>query len=277
MSEHEPEKMEAEAEAVEAPEASAAPAENAEAAAPAGEGGPEQADADGEDASPWSGGDAAEAQVAEEDAGQRIEDLEAQVAELNDKLLRSLAETENVRRRAQRDKEDAAKYGIKNFAEGMLGVADNLGRAMASIDADARANDPNLDNLYIGVEMVQKDLVNTFERYGITPIKALGAKFDPMQHEAMFEIEDKDTVAGTIAQVLEPGYTLHGRTLRAAKVGITKGGPKEASAPAPAETEAAAADADADPADPAAREGQAAYETQTEPKTASGGNLDQEL
>ena len=123
-----------------------------------------------------------------------------------------------MRRRAQRDKEDTAKYGIKNFAEGILGVADNLGRAMASIDEDARVKDPNLENLFVGVEMVQKDLMSTFERYGVTPIKALGAKFDPMLHEAMYEIEDTDTPAGTIAQVLEPGYVLHGRTLRAAKV-----------------------------------------------------------
>ena len=173
-------------------------------------------------------------------------------------------------------KEDTAKYGIKNFAEGILGVADNLGRAMASIDADARVKDPNLENLFVGVEMVQKDLMSTFERYGVTPIKALGAKFDPMLHEAMYEIEDTDTPTGTIAQVLEPGYVLHGRTLRAAKVGITKGGPKDAqisAADSPAEDSAA----EGDSADPATREGQAAYETQTEPKTASGGNLDQEL
>ena len=92
-----------------------------------------------------------------------------------------------------------------------------------------------------------------------------------MLHEAMFEIEDAETHAGTIAQVLEPGYTLHGRTLRAAKVGVTKGGPK---AEAPAE---AAADADAAPADPAQREGQQAYESQGEPKDTSGGQVDEEL
>ena len=233
-------------------------------------------DADAIEETPWDHGDTAEADVAEDDAAARIATLEEEVAELNDKLLRALAEAENVRRRAQRDKEDTAKYGIKNFAEGILGVADNLGRAMASIDADARVKAPNLENLFVGVEMVQKDLMSTFERYGVTPIKALGAKFDPMLHEAMYEIEDTDTPAGTIAQVLEPGYVLHGRTLRAAKVGITKGGPKDAqisAADSPAEDSAA----EGDSADPATREGQAAYETQTEPKTASGGNLDQEL
>jgi len=211
-----------------------------------------------------------------QDPAARIAELEAEVAELNDKVLRTLAESENVRRRAQRDKEDASKYAIKNFAEGMLGVADNLGRAMASIDADARAADPNLENLFVGVDMVQREAIATFERYGITPIKALGAKFDPMQHEAMFEIEDTNTPAGTIAQVLEPGYTLNGRTLRAAKVGITKGGPKEAPAPAPTESAETAGASDTD-ADPATRDGQAAYESQTDSKDTSGGNLDQEL
>ena len=238
-------------------------------------------DADATEETPWGHDDTAEAEVAEDDAAARIVVLEEQVVELNDKLLRALAEAENVRRRAQRDKEDTAKYGIKNFAEGILGVADNLGRAMASIDADARVKDPNLENLFVGVEMVQKDLMSTFERYGVTPIKALGAKFDPMLHEAMYEIEDTDTPAGTIAQVLEPGYVLHGRTLRAAKVGITKGGPKEPPSP---DANASVIDGsseessvEGDAGDPATREGQAAYETHTDSKTASGGNVDQEL
>jgi len=216
--------------------------------------------------SPWAG-------VGAEQAA-RIEALEAENTELNDKLLRALAEAENVRRRAQRDREDASKFAIKNFAEGMLSVADNLGRALASIDAEARAADANLENLYVGVDMVSRNLITTFERYGITPIKALGAKFDPMQHEAMFELEDKETPAGTIAQVLEPGYVLNGRTLRAAKVGITKGGPKDAPAPKAGPVEVAA---DTEGADPATRDGQAAYENQTDPKDLSGNQLDEEL
>jgi len=282
MSEHEAEKTEAE----DAQTPAEGPAEPA-AEEPVPE---DAADATADETAADADGDGTETEAAPEDAAAaddvdpavRMEELEAQVGELNDKLLRALAESENVRRRAQRDKEDTAKYGIKNFAEGMLSIADNLGRAMASIDADARAQDANLENIFVGVEMVQKDLIATFERYGITPIKALGAKFDPMQHEAMYEIEDPQSPAGTIAQVLEPGYVLHGRTLRAAKVGITKGGPKEtptAVAPA-ADADGAAGDAaadDGDTADPATREGQAAYENQADPKTTSGGNLDQEL
>ena len=219
-------------------------------------------------------GDASEEEVEDENIGNRIAELEATVEELNDKLLRALAETENVRRRAQREKEDATKYGIKNFAEGMLGIADNLGRALASINPEARSGDSSIDNIIVGIEMVQKDLVNTFERFGIIPIKALGAKFDPMLHEAMFEIEDMDTSAGTIAQVLEPGYVLNGRTLRAAKVGITKGGPKgdpEPNAESPASIDVV------NSSDPASRDGKAAYENQTDTKMKSGGNLDEEL
>ncbi len=197
----------------------------------------------------------------------RIEILEAKVADLNDKLLRAMAETENVRRRAQRDKEDASKYAIKSFAEQMVTVSDNLGRALQSVDADARAENQALENIVVGIEMVGRELVNGFERFGIKPIEALGQKFDPMLHEAMFELEDKDTVAGTIAQVLEVGYTLNGRTLRAAKVGITKGGPKIEQSSG---HEAEMADGEGD----GPTEGQTAYESKgAEP----GSNLDQEL
>ena len=207
----------------------------------------------------------------EEDPADRIVALEAQVAELNDKSLRALAEAENVRRRAQRDKEDAARFGIKNFAEGMLGIADNLGRALASIDSETRAKDQNLENILVGVEMVQKELMNTFERYGVIPIKALGEKFDPMQHEAMFEVEDKDAPSGTIAQVLELGYMLNGRTLRAAKVGITKGGPKDS------DTGSKGSQKTLDTNESRTRDGQAAYETQADQQTTSGGTFDEEL
>ncbi len=269
MSEYETEKIEPEATDAQKVETTGAPA----ASPTSGAANVESlvTDAGTSEETPWGDGDVAEAEVAEDDAAAQISALEGQVAELNDKLLRALAEAENVRRRAQRDKEDTAKYGIKNFAEGILGVADNLGRAMASIDAEARAKDANLENLFVGVEMVQKDLMSTFERYGVTPIKAFGAKFDPMLHEAMYEIEDTDTPAGTVTQVLEPGYVLHGRTLRAAKVGITKGGPKDA------QPLAEDPGAGGDTVDQPSREGQAAYENQTEPKSSSGGNLDQEL
>ena len=216
-------------------------------------------------------GSGAESDDNNEDPMARIEALEAQAADLNDKLLRALAETENVRRRAQRDKEDASKYAVKGFAEDMLRVSDNLGRALSSIDADARSGDANLENIAVGVELVQKELLTAFERAVVKPIEAMGARFDPMLHEALFEIQDPDRPAGTIAQVMEDGFTLHGRTLRAAKVGVTKGGPKVAP------PKAADAEAEEATGDTAQREGQQAYETQGGGTSEAGGKLDQEL
>lgn len=156
----------------------------------------------------------------------KIEALETQLAELNDRYLRAVAETENVRRRSQRDKEDATKYGIKSFAEIILIVADNLDRGLKSVEPEDRKNSTELENIVTGIEMIQRDLLGSLEQFGIRQIEAMGQKFDPLVHEAMFEIENPELSAGTIVQVLEVGYLLHDRTLRAAKVGITKGGPK---------------------------------------------------
>ena len=164
---------------------------------------------------------------------ERIQILEAQVAALNDKLLRSMAEMENVRRRAQREKEDASKFAIANFAKEMLVVSDNMTRAFASIEGEGKGvNAPAEDiaNQFAafieGVRLTESDLMKTLEKLGLQRIDPLGQKFDANLHEALFEFEDKNQVAGTVAQVLETGYTLNGRLLRAAKVGITKGGPK---------------------------------------------------
>ncbi len=201
----------------------------------------------------------------------QIAELESEVNELNDKLLRALAETENVRRRAQRDKEDAAKYGIRRFAEDMLSVSDNLGRALSSIDSERRAEDSNLDSIAAGIEIVMKNLLAAFEQSGIQQIEAMGARFDPMLHEAMFEVEDADQSAGTIAQVMEDGFTLHGRTLRAAKVGVTKGGPK-ATDPGKNETENTNA-----PGPMSKKEGQKTYETPGDGISGAGSQVDQEL
>ena len=181
----------------------------------------------------------------------RVLELESEAANLNDKLLRALAETENVRRRAQRDREDAAKYAINSFAEDMLRVSDNLSRALSSINADARAVDGNLENIAVGVEMVMKELLAAFERSGVKQIEAMGARFDPMLHEALFEIQDPDQPAS--------------------KVGITKGGPKVA---APKEAEA---ENKPQSEVPAQRDGQQAYESQSELPPEAGGQVDQEL
>lgn len=165
---------------------------------------------------------APEAAAADDDAAA----LAAQVADLNDKLLRALADAENTRRRAERQVEDASKYAIATFARDMLGVADNLRRAIDAVDADARKNDEALETLCAGVEMTESELLNAFQRVGITPIETDGKRLDPNLHEAMFEIENPEVPAGTILQVVRGGYTLGERLLRSAQVGVARGGPK---------------------------------------------------
>lgn len=165
------------------------------------------------------------------DAG-RLAELEAQVAELDDKWRRSLADAENLRRRTEREKQDAVKYGAANFAKEMLSVSDNLARALGSVDEAARAGHEGLAALWTGVEMTQREMLNAFERLGIKAVAAEGQKLDPHVHDAMLEIEDASKPAGTVVHVAQVGYILHDRLLRPAKVVVSKGGPKEAPAPA---------------------------------------------
>lgn len=156
------------------------------------------------------------------------ETLQAEVADLNDKLLRALAETENTRRRAERSKADASKYAIANFAREMLTISDTLQRALGSVDGDARKEHAVIEQLFVGLEMNEREIKNIFERFGIKAIEAMGERFDHNFHEAMFEIEDPSQPAGTVVQVVETGYMLKDRLLRPAKVGVSKGGPAPA-------------------------------------------------
>ncbi len=152
--------------------------------------------------------------------------LEGEVASLKDQLLRAMAETENVRRRAQREREDGVKYAAAAVVKDLLGVADNLQRALESVPAELAEQNEPVKNLRLGVEMTQKELQSVFERHNIRVIDPLGQKLDPHLHEAMFEIEDPDKPAGTVVQVVQAGYRLHDRLLRPARVGISKGGAK---------------------------------------------------
>lgn len=174
-------------------------------------------------------------EAAEPDPAVVLERLMAENAELKDKLLRALAEAENARRRAQRDREDASKYAIANFAREMLNVSDNLRRALGHIDAEARKADETLDSLAVGVELVERELGNSMERFGVRPIEALGKRFDHNLHEAMFEVPDPSQPSGTVVHEMERGYVLADRLLRPTKVGVSKGGPAPAKAEAPAE------------------------------------------
>ena len=167
-------------------------------------------------------------------------ELEAQIADLTDRFARAVAELENYRRRAEREREDVAKYAISNFARDMLAVADSLGLALASISAEVRGEDKNLDNLAAGVELTERGLMAAFERHGITKVDPMGERFDHDLHQAMFEIEDKEKPAGTIVEVMQAGYVLKDRLLRPAMVGVTKGGAAKTDAPGPGETETGA-------------------------------------
>jgi molecular chaperone GrpE len=151
--------------------------------------------------------------------------LAATTAELNDykdRLLRALAETENVRRRAQREREDASKFAVTGFAKDLLNVADNLRRALTSVDP-GKVNDEVVRNLLAGVEATERELLAVFERNGIRRIDPKGEKFDHNFHQAIFEAEGTGQPAGTVSEVLQPGYVIHDRLLRPAMVGVAKG------------------------------------------------------
>ncbi|MFN4311999.1 MAG: nucleotide exchange factor GrpE [Ferrovibrio sp.] len=150
---------------------------------------------------------------------------QAEIAELKDRLLRTAAEGENLRKRLEREKEDAAKYAAGKFAKDILSVADNLRRALETAPKDAAEADP-VHGLIAGVEATERELIGVFERHGIQRIDPKGQRFDPNLHQAMFEIEDPTQPSGTVLQVVAAGYVQHGRLLRAAMVGVSKGGPQ---------------------------------------------------
>lgn len=152
--------------------------------------------------------------------------LRAEVSALKDQLLRSMAEQENSRKRHAKDREDAVKYAASKFAKDMLDVADNLRRALDNAPQGAKREElpEPLRNLIEGIEATERSLLQAFERNGLRRIEAMGEKFDPNLHEAMFELDDPGQPAGTVVQVLASGYTIADRLLRPAQVGVSRGG-----------------------------------------------------
>jgi molecular chaperone GrpE len=145
-----------------------------------------------------------------------------EAAQLKDQLLRALAEAENVRRRAQREREDAAKYAIANFARDVLQVSDNLHRALEAIPQTALAEDEALRSLHEGVSATERQLEAALERQQVKRVWPMGEKFDANLHQAMFEVQTADHQPGTVVQVMQAGYTIHDRLLRPALVGVAK-------------------------------------------------------
>ena len=209
--------------------AGAAPAEAARRPEVAAAPGTEMPGADAPDTEAPDTGEPAEEEPAEDAPaeGAPAEEVapEDEIADLKDKLLRTLAENENIRRRARREREDTAKYAVANFARDMLGAADNLRRALDAIPKGAPGDDDSLGALIEGVQLTERALLSVFERHGIRKIDPIGEKFDHDFHEAMFEVPTNDAAPGTVVQVVEFGYLIHDRLLRAAKVGIAKAPP----------------------------------------------------
>lgn len=145
-----------------------------------------------------------------------------ELARLKDQLLRTAAESENMRRRFQRDQEETAKYAVTGFARELVNVIENLQRASQSITPEARAENDQLKNLGDGVDMTMRELLGVFERHGIKRIDPLGDRFDHNLHQAVAQIESTGAEPGTVVQVLQAGYVIHDRLLRPAMVGVAK-------------------------------------------------------
>ncbi|MEX0347143.1 MAG: nucleotide exchange factor GrpE [Rhizobiaceae bacterium] len=159
--------------------------------------------------------------------------LAAENEELKDKALRVAAEMENLRKRTARDVHDARAYSIAAFARDMLGVGDNLRRALDAIPAEAlEAGESGLKSLAEGVEMTARDMLTTLERHGVKKLSPQGEKFDPNFHQAMFEVQNPEVPNNTVTEVVQEGYVIGERVLRPAMVGVAKGGPKNAAPPA---------------------------------------------
>ncbi|MDD4615687.1 MAG: nucleotide exchange factor GrpE [Alphaproteobacteria bacterium] len=152
----------------------------------------------------------------------RIAELEKQLAEAKDRILREMADAENTRRRAQKDREDSRKFAIAEFSKEMLGISDNFNRALDA--APKNSADPTVKNLIAGVDAIERQLQAALEKFGIKKLDSLDKPFDPNFHRVMSEVDAPGKPAGTVVQVLQAGYTIHGRLLREALVAVAKGG-----------------------------------------------------
>ncbi|MBH72951.1 MAG: nucleotide exchange factor GrpE [Rhodospirillaceae bacterium] len=154
--------------------------------------------------------------------GARISELEGELADFKDRSLRALADAENTRRRSEREVIDAKKYGSSNLVKDLLNVSDNLHRALEAVGEDVKELDETVKNLVVGVQMVEKEMLDVFEKHGVTKLQPIGEKFNHDFHQAMYEVEDSGQPTGTIVELLQPGYVMHDRLLRPAMVAVAK-------------------------------------------------------
>jgi molecular chaperone GrpE len=168
---------------------------------------------------------AAETQTSDAETGAQSDPLTAMTAErdaLKDQLLRALADTENMRRRSEREAETARKYGHTQFARDLVGAIDNLARALASAPEDKSSLDESVQSLLTGIELSWTEIQSAIEKHGVRQINPLGEKFDYNFHQAMFEVPTNDQPPGMVLEVVQHGYALHDRLLRPAMVGVSK-------------------------------------------------------
>ncbi len=184
----------------------------------------------------------------------QMEALQAEVADLKDRLLRAAAEMENMRRRFEREMTDARQYSVTGFAREVLSIGDNLGRALSAVPEEARKESETMATLLEGVEMTERELLRVLDKHNVKRLEPHGEKFDPNFHQAMFEVEHDDAPHGTVVQVVQPGYSIGERVLRPAMVGVAK---KKKPAPQPETPKAEASD-------------EKAESTETSSETASG-------
>jgi molecular chaperone GrpE len=186
--------------------------------------------------------DAAEAEQAQDAAPEdALAAATRESAELKDKVLRTLAEMENLRRRTEREVGDARAYGIASFARDVLGIADNMQRALDAAQQELRGSvDPGVKTLLEGVELTERELLKALEKNGVKKFEPQGEKFDPNLHQAMYEVPDPSVPSGMVVQVIQPGYMIGERMLRPALVAVSKGGAKAPAGDAPQEPPSAA-------------------------------------
>lgn len=163
----------------------------------------------------------AEAERKEAEFVAAMEAARAEVSDLKDRLLRANAEMENLRRRHQRELAEGRQYAISSFAGDLLGIGDNFGRALSAVPEDAKGNS-TISALVEGVEMTDREFHRLLEKHGVKKFSPKGEKFDPHRQQAMFEVEDASVAPGTVVQVMQAGYSIGDRVLRAALVGVSK-------------------------------------------------------
>ena len=182
-------------------------------------------------------GETPEVEIEVEETADNIESIDptaalrTENAELKDRVLRTVAEMENLRKRTEREVNDTRSYAIAGFARDMLSATDALSRALIMLPAEAReSGDATTKTLIEGIEMAEREMQRLLAKHGVKPIEAQGEKFDPHKHQAMFEVPDPSQPEGTVVQVVQAGFAIGDRILRPAMVGVAKGGPSHAPA-----------------------------------------------